>query len=173
MSTEVFGDEGLGVSAGEAFVSEDDLSLADEVVVVFQHGLGDFAFTEFRVGQGSDDRHALSGGDQVEPEAPDGPGAGGAVAVTGIPCQIGAFDCFPGCPGRHWGGVAENTGKGLSSLLLKCRTPAQQFRNYSPRGSRTEGSSSPSSSSGLMYSPWWRTPQCRQGWSVQWVVPSS
>lgn len=39
-------------------------------------------------------------------------------------------------------------------------------------GSSTEGSTGPRRSIGLMYWPWCRTPQCRQGES-QWWVPSS
>ena len=57
--TEVFGDESFEVFPGEPFVAEDDLPGVDEVVVVFQERLGDFAFADFRVGQPPDDGQAL------------------------------------------------------------------------------------------------------------------
>jgi hypothetical protein len=46
---EVLGDEPFEVAAGETFVPEDDLPGADEVVVVFDQGLGDLAFTDLRI----------------------------------------------------------------------------------------------------------------------------
>lgn len=42
--------------------------------IVFEEGPRDLSFTEFGIGEHSDDRHALSGTDQVEPEFPEEPG---------------------------------------------------------------------------------------------------
>lgn len=44
-------DEGLELAPGEALVAQDDLSGADEVVVVFEQRLGDLAFAYLGVGQ--------------------------------------------------------------------------------------------------------------------------
>ena len=79
---QILGDERFEFPPGEALVTEDELSFADEVVVVLKERLGDLAFTDFRVRQAPDDRHAVGGADQVEPESPKVAGVGGAVAVT-------------------------------------------------------------------------------------------
>jgi hypothetical protein len=48
---EVVADECFEVAPGEALVPEDDLPLLDQVVITFEQGLGNFAFTQPGVGQ--------------------------------------------------------------------------------------------------------------------------
>jgi hypothetical protein len=52
---ELVGDERFELLAGEAFVAEQDLADAHEVVVGFQQGGHHLAFAEFGVGQSPDD----------------------------------------------------------------------------------------------------------------------
>src|SRR6266702_8545481 len=85
------GDEVLEVAPGEALVTEDDLPGADQVVAAFQQGGHDLAFPQPGMGQAPDDRHAVGGGDQIQPEPPEEPRMAGAVSVAGMPGQIRAL----------------------------------------------------------------------------------
>lgn len=51
VGAEVLGDEPLKVQSGETLVGKDELPVADQVVVVVQQGLGDFAFPELGIGR--------------------------------------------------------------------------------------------------------------------------
>ena len=95
VGAEVLGDEPFEIFAGEAFVTQDDLAGADEMMVLFQQCLGGFTFPDFRVRQASDDRHSFWRADQVQAEAPEVAGVRRAVAVAGVPGEIAAFDGLP------------------------------------------------------------------------------
>ena len=82
-------------SAGEAFVAEDNLACADEVMVAFQQGLGCFSFADLRVRQAPDNGHAFRRADGVEPEPPEEAGVGDAVAVAGLTGELRAIDGLP------------------------------------------------------------------------------
>ena len=57
------------------------------------------------MGEPPDDRHAVGGGDQIEAEPPEVAGVARAVAVAGVPGQIGALDGFPRGRARQRGGI--------------------------------------------------------------------
>lgn len=66
-----------------------------------------FPFADFRVGQAPDDRYALGGADQIQPEAPEEPGVGSAVAVAGVPGEIRPLDGLPRLAAGQRGGVQQ------------------------------------------------------------------
>ena len=72
---------------------------------MFQQRGHHLALADLRAGQAPDDRHALGGADQVEPEAPEVAGVAGAEAVAGVPGQRRAANRLPGGRARQWGGV--------------------------------------------------------------------
>ena len=97
----------LALFSSEALVGEDDLPVADQVVVAAQQGLGDLAFPELGVGQSPDHRHAFRGADQVQAEAPEVARVRGAVPVAGVPGQVGALDGFAAGAARDRGGIEQ------------------------------------------------------------------
>jgi hypothetical protein len=52
------------VPAGEALVGQHDLSVADQMLVVFQQCGHDLALTDLGAGQAPHDRHAVAGADR-------------------------------------------------------------------------------------------------------------
>ena len=102
---EFSGDEVLELFPGEAFVADDDLAGSDQMFVVAEHRFGCFAFPNFRVSKSPDDRHSVGCADQVEAKSPEVSGVGGAVAVAGVACEVGAFHRFAGLAARYRGRV--------------------------------------------------------------------
>jgi hypothetical protein len=90
---------------GEALVGQDHLPGPGQVMVAFQQCGHHLPFPELRVCQAPGDGHALGGGDQVEPESPEVAGVAAAVAVSGVPGEVGAFDGLAGGRAGQRGGV--------------------------------------------------------------------
>lgn len=109
MDAELFGQEILEVLPGEAFVRENHLPGAEEVVVALEKRGHHLPFAELGVGQTPGDGHALGGGDQVEPESPEEAGVAAAEAVSGVAGQLGAFD----------GLLDAAQGRGVESISLR------------------------------------------------------
>lgn len=107
LRAEVLGNEPFEVPSGEALVGKDDLPVANQVVVVAQQGLGDFAFPEFRIGQSPDPLHALRGADQIQAKAPVIARMRGAVSVAGVSGKDGALDGFAAGAARDRGRVEQ------------------------------------------------------------------
>jgi hypothetical protein len=93
------GDDGFEVDAGEAFVGDQDLAWCQRLAV--EHGRGDLAFGLVGRGQREVDRQSVGGGEQVQPETPEVAGMAGAVAIRGVPGEIGAFDGLTRRRARH------------------------------------------------------------------------
>ena len=69
--------------------------MTDEVLLVFEHRLGHFSFTDLRASQRLDHRPALGSADEVEAESPEVSGVGGAMRRSCVTSRIGAFHRFP------------------------------------------------------------------------------
>jgi hypothetical protein len=63
------------------------------------------AFVGFGAGQCPADGQTVQGAEQVQPQAPEEPGVGGAVAVLGPAGQLGAVHGFPGPGAFDRGGI--------------------------------------------------------------------
>jgi len=98
----VVGDEGsFGGCSDEPVVpdvGDDQVPGADQVFVLAEEFLGDFAFPNFGVRESPDDGHSIGCAEQREAESPEVAGVGGAVSVAGVPCQLGAFHGLAGFP---------------------------------------------------------------------------
>ncbi len=92
---------------GEALVGDQqDLpAVGDQVGVDLQHRRQDFPLAHFGVGQRPQDRHSGRGAHQVQAQAPEVPGVGGAPAVARPAGQVRALDGGPGHAARHRRGV--------------------------------------------------------------------
>ena len=112
----VVGDEGsFGGCSDEPVVpdvGDDQVPGADQVFVLAEEFLGDFAFPNFGVRESPDDGHSIGCAEQREAESPEVAGVGGAVSVTGVPCQLGAFHGLAGFPAGNRGRVQKSCGLG-------------------------------------------------------------
>lgn len=138
VNTEPIGEEGFELLAREALVGKDHLPGQHEAAVAFQQRGHHLPLPDRRVGQAPGDGHAFGGGDQVEPKAPEEPGVAAAVAVSGLPGRLGAFDGLAkggtgqrdgvdqpqvAVPGRHLPGqgldhVADQRAGGVEPLVV-------------------------------------------------------
>ena len=85
----------------------------------------DVAFVGFGAGQRPAHGQAVQGADQVQPQAPEEPGVGGAVAVLGPAGQVGAFARSRGT-GRTRPGWSRPPTRRRSAMLVWAPSAADQ-----------------------------------------------
>lgn len=78
----------------------------------------------FGLARPPDDRHALGGADQIQPEAPEEPGVGSAVAAAGVSGEIKSLHRLPGLAAWQRGGVQQ------AQILSPCRDVLRDGGNH-------------------------------------------
>src|SRR5258708_5299533 len=82
-------DEGFEIAAGISLVGDDEQPGAE--LGVLKHGLCDLPIVDLGIGQTPERDSAIGSGEQVQAQAPEVAGVGGAIAIVGPAGELGAL----------------------------------------------------------------------------------